>query len=72
LKRDAWRPSVRWARCDRTQGQRSVRLTGVSGGVGLSSTLSIMALFFEGLINLWWLAPRDLSWSSEFLNILVS
>jgi hypothetical protein len=48
LNKDMWRPSVCLAWCDRTQGQHPGRLTGASGGVGLSPTLSIMALFFVG------------------------
>jgi hypothetical protein len=45
---NAWCPSVCLARRDQTQGQRLVRLTGASGGVGLSPTLNITALFFVG------------------------
>jgi hypothetical protein len=48
LNKDAWCPSMCLVRCDRTQGQRSVRFTGMSDGVGLSPTLSIMAPFFVG------------------------
>jgi hypothetical protein len=48
FEKGAWRPSVRLAWCDRMQGQRPLQLTGASGGVELSPTLSITALFFEG------------------------